>query len=177
MTDTNNAQTETSTTATEAPKVKRIRRPSATTPSKATVTKPKATKTATKPIKAAKPVAAPKAPKPPAPKYAFSTGYAGPSDALNSRASRTPIDLSRFGQFTGSVMTERDETAVKALRKQFGEKPFARQNLDAGIIRRLGERGCIVHVSGANNASDAMFRLTNKGLGKADAPKRTRKAA
>lgn len=141
-----------------APKAKEAAKPAATKP-----VKPKPTPKAERPTK------------PSIPAHTFKSGYDGPSDVLTSNASRTAIDLSRFGQHVSAPMTARDEAAVAGLRSTFGAKAFQRSNLDAGILRRLGERGCIVHVSGSAVEATATFRLTNKGLGKAEP--RARKVA
>lgn len=114
----------------------------------------------TKPQKAAKPAVV---------AHKFGTDWHGASDAVNSRTSRTPIDFSKFGSLPQAALTDRDQKAIEALRKQFGPRSFERGNLDAGIIRRLGERGVIQHVSGSDVDPKAQFKLTRKGLGQAAA--------
>jgi len=104
-----------------------------------------------------------KAAKPTLVKHDFATGWSGDSAGVNLRVSRTPIDVSRFGSSNGPL-TERDRANLTSFREQFGNKPFERSNLDAGIIRRLGERGYLAHVSGGSNEATAKFKLTNKKL-------------
>lgn len=157
-----NTTTTTNTAETVADKPKVIRKPRAQKPKVEATAEPKVepkVKAAPKP-KAEKPV------KPSIPIYNFDTGYVdGPSDTLNTRVSRTPVDLGRFGAFPNATMTARDQASVEALRKQFGTKNFERRNLDAGVLRRLGERGCIEHVSGDEVSANTSFKLTRKGLG------------
>jgi hypothetical protein len=90
----------------------------------------------------------------------FTSGWTGESDGVNRRVSRTPIDASRFGSLMDAPLTERDQKNLAALRSQFAGRQFERGNLDAGILRRLGERGYIQHVSGGNNDANAVFKLT-----------------
>jgi hypothetical protein len=72
------------------------------------------------------------------------------------------IDSSRFGSLMDAPLTERDQKNLSALRSQFGGKAFQRANIDAGILRRLGERGYVEHVSGTGNEATATFRLTGR---------------
>jgi hypothetical protein len=154
-----------------ATKAKIIRRAS-TTPKAVTKAKPTA-----KPAKATAPIKAKTArvAKPSVPLYNFHSGYTGVSDAINNGVSRQPVDHARFGQFMNASLTDRDEQAMRMLRTKFAEKPFERRNLDVGILRRLGERGCITHVGGSAVDPLATYRLTNKGMGRA--PARAKKAA
>jgi hypothetical protein len=126
-----------------------------------TTTKAKATATpATEaPAASTKKVAAPTIEK-----YAFSSGWTGPSDGANKNLTRTAVDTSRFGQFPLANMTERDDKNLRALKATFGNKEFDVRNLDAGIIKRLGERGYIaVRKSGR-------FALTAKATAEVKAP-------
>lgn len=106
--------------------------------------------------------AAPKAARPSVPMHSFQSGWTGASDGVNTRVSRTKIDSTRFGSLADAPLTERDQQNLAALRSQFGGKQFVRANIDAGILRRLGERGYVEHVSGGMNEATATFRLTNK---------------
>ena len=103
----------------------------------------------------------PKAAKPKAVKYDFQPGWTGDSSGVNLRVSRTPIPVDRFGTSQGPL-TDRDRANLAELRQQFGGKAFERANLDAGILRRLGERGYLSHVSGEPSEESAKFKLTNK---------------
>jgi hypothetical protein len=94
--------------------------------------------------------------------YGFRSGWTGPSDGANKNLSRTKIDPSRFNAYPQGNMTERDDKNLKALRSAFGTKPFERRNVDAGILRRLMERGYVKHVSGNPDARDGMFAVTTK---------------
>jgi hypothetical protein len=100
--------------------------------------------------------------KPSIPMHDLHSDWSGPSDVANSRVSRTPIDPSKFGTLLNAKLTERDQKALATLREQFGFKGFQRANVDAGILRRLGERGFIEHVSGSDNSADAVFKLTKR---------------
>jgi hypothetical protein len=113
------------------------------------------------------PKAAPKPAKPVIAKHQFQSAHTGASDVVNARPSRQAIDYSKFGTLTQAPLTARDEAAIASFRKEFGPKAFERGNLDTGILRRLGERGVIVHVDGSAVDPKATFKLTAKGLGKA----------
>ena len=117
---------------------------------------PKTTKTAK--------VSTAKADKPTVPMHSLSSKWDGPSDVANSRASRTSIDYSKFGSLPNAKMTDRDRKAYAALESEFGKRQFERANVDAGILKRLGERGYIAHVDGAANDPLARFKLTGKKL-------------
>lgn len=106
--------------------------------------------------------------------YGFRSGWTGPSDVTNKNLSRTAVDPSRFNAYPDGNVTERDQKAMEALRSQFGGKSFERRNCDAGILRRLMERGLAEHVSGDPKARDSQFRLTSAGQGK---PAKAKKAA
>jgi hypothetical protein len=67
--------------------------------------------------------------------------------------------------FPKGNVTARDQDAMVALRAQFKGGSFERRNVDAGILRRLMERGLAEHKSGNPNAPDGMFALTKAGLG------------
>jgi hypothetical protein len=126
-------------------------------------------KTQTKAKTAPKTAAAPKkaaAPKPSVETYGFRSGWSGPSDLVNARISRTKLDPSVFNRNPKANVTQRDTDAMIALRSQFGDKPFERRNCDAGILRRLMERGLAQHVGGDCNAAVGTFRLTKAGMGK-----------
>jgi hypothetical protein len=124
-----------------------------------TKTKARASKAAA----TAKTTAAPKAVATPAVElYGFRSGWTGPSDGANKNLSRTKIDPARFNMYPQGNMTERDDKNLKALKATFGQKPFERRNVDAGIIRRLMERGYVRHVSGSPDAKDGMFAVTAK---------------
>ena len=92
----------------------------------------------------------------PAPElYAFRSGWTGPSDGANTNLSRTKIDPGCYNRYPQGNTTERDDKNLRALRDQFGVgKTFERRNLDAGIIRRLMERGYLQHKGGSPDATD-----------------------
>jgi hypothetical protein len=117
----------------------------------------------------AKAQAQPKAPKVEKPKielHSFDVTYEGPSTVLNSRLSKTPIRLAKFGTMIGDKTTDRDNKSMADWRREFGKKPFTRINQDAGIISRLGERGFLVHVSGSDVDPMAQFKLTDRAFPK-----------
>lgn len=104
--------------------------------------------------------AAPKAAKPTVAQYNFETGHTGPSSGINQNVSRVAIDFARFGTLKDAPMSDRDRKNLDAIRNEFGSKQFERGNLDTGIIRRLGERGKLVHVKGSPVDPKATFKLT-----------------
>lgn len=112
----------------------------------------------------AKPTEAdPKVARPSVAMHNLPTAWSGGTSGVgNSRVSRTPLPLDRFGTLTDAPLTERDRENLGVLRQQFGGGKFQRANIDAGILRRLGERGFLEHVSGAANEATAVFRLTNR---------------
>jgi len=114
--------------------------------------------------------AKPSAPaKPSVPHHTINSGYTGVSDVTNTRASRTEVDYSKFGTMADAKLTDRDRKAITALQGEFGQRQFARANVDAGILRRLGERGYIAHVKGAPTDPLAVVKLTGKKLPEAKA--------
>ena len=138
-----------------------------------TATAPKAKKTLAKPaIKAApmtkkneaKAIVKARPQKPSIPLHALKSGYDGPSDVTNTRPTKTPINYKVFGTRPDDKMTHRDIEALAALRDGFNKAEFTRANLDAGILRRLGTRGFISHVSGSDVDPGAKFRLTAKAF-------------
>lgn len=92
------------------------------------------------------------------------TASDGKSAVTNSRKSNTRIQIEKFGTLTHAAMTVRDDVALSGLRKAYGDKPFARGNLDAGILRRLGERGQIEYVEGNPASATATFKLSRSAL-------------
>lgn len=119
--------------------------------------------------KAGKPatVAAPKAEKvakPTVPVHSFESGYTGASGPLNARPSKTPIDFGKFGSLADKALTDRDRESIAAIRAEFQGKQFSRSNVDAGILRRLGERGYLAHVAGSDVSPLATFKLTSKAM-------------
>ena len=107
--------------------------------------------------------------KPSVPHHNIVSGYTGVSDVTNTRASRTEVDYSKFGTMGDAKLTDRDRKAIEALRGEFGNRQFERANVDAGILRRLGERGFIAHVKGAPTDPLAVVKLTGKKLPEAKA--------
>lgn len=106
------------------------------------------------------------APKPSVEVYGFKSGWTGPSDVTNARVSKTKIDPARFNAFPNGAVTQRDQDAMVALRSQFKAGPFERRNVDAGILRRLMERGLANAVDAKDvNAPTSKFALTKAGLG------------
>lgn len=113
------------------------------------------------------PKAAKAAAKPSIEVYGFRSDWSGPSDLVNKNISRTKIDASRFGMYPKGNVTQRDTDAMVELREQFGAKAFERRNCDAGILRRLMERGLAKPMDLLNvDAPTAMFSLTKAGQGK-----------
>jgi hypothetical protein len=122
---------------------------------------PVAKAAASVPAKAVKPAPEKRVAKPKVPMHEFKGEISDQTTGLlNTRASRQPINLKKFGTLVNAHLTHRDNEAIASLRKQFGRNPFTRANLDTGILRRLGERGIIAHVSGSEVDPSATFRLT-----------------
>lgn len=113
-------------------------------------------------IKAEPKVKVVKAAKPTLVKHDFASNWTGASDGVNLRVSRTAIPVDRFNTRPNDPLTERDRANLTKFRDEFGGKAFERGNLDAGILKRLGERGYLKHVSGAANEATAKFALTAK---------------
>jgi hypothetical protein len=128
------------------------------------------------PAKAEKPAKTPKVATPKPELYGFRSGWTGPSDVTNKNISRTPVDGGRFNSVPNGTVTQRDQDAMVALRKQFGGKSFERKNCDAGILRRLIERGLARHMGGDGVSLTSTYSLTLAGQGKAK-PKAQKKAA
>jgi hypothetical protein len=133
----------------------------------------KAVKPQAKPAKVAAPagakvaaavVPAVKAAKPRAPMHDIKTGYTGASRITTTNQSRTRVILEKFGKLLDAPMTFRDQEALEGLRREFAKKPFTRSNIDTGILRRLGERGYVRHVSGSDVDPGAVFELTQRAF-------------
>lgn len=92
------------------------------------------------------------------------SSYAGISKPVNSSRSKTEIDISGFGKYPNGNFTDRDYAFAVDLKATFGGKAFQRGALDAGSIKRLGERGYLSYVSGELSTSFCVFKLTNKAL-------------
>jgi len=136
-----------------------------------TQTAPKATRKLKAPTKAAAPKAAAapkveKVAKPSVMSHKFGTDYSGASGPLNARPSKTAIDFGKFGSLLDAALTDRDRKSLASIRREFQKKTFVRANVDAGILRRLGERGLLEHVGGSNVAPDATFKLTARAFSK-----------
>lgn len=102
--------------------------------------------------------------KPSIPMHSISGSYTGASGLTKARATRTEINFQVFGTRPDLPMTDRDEKALADLKLTFEKRTFQRANLDAGILKRLGERGMIEHVSGSGVAPDATFKLSALAL-------------
>ncbi len=94
----------------------------------------------------------------------MSPSYSGTSSTITSRMSRTPIDFSRFNTIADAKLTARDRSAINDLASTYGKRQFQRGNLDTGILRRLGARGIIAHVSGSDVSLETRFKLTPLGI-------------
>lgn len=111
-----------------------------------------------KPIPAATPkAAAPKAAKPTVAKYDLAIPHT--SNVINGEPSKRPLDFSTFGTMRDAKLTQRDLDSIEALRSEFGRNRFERGNLDVGVLRRLGERGKLIYVSGGAMDPNAKFKL------------------
>lgn len=97
-------------------------------------------------------------------KHEIDTSYAGTSKPFTRRKSRTRIMVEDFNTIPDAHMTERANAALKDLKGKYAKNEFERGNLDAGIIRRLGERGFIAYVSGDTSSTQCKFKLTAKAF-------------
>lgn len=140
--------------STQSTKVVRVRKPK-------TIAKPAEGNVSAAPKATVK---AEKVAKPSVVAHTFSSSYAGPSGPLNARPSKTPINFGKFGTLLEAALTDRDRKSLAAIRDEFNKGKFARSNVDAGVLRRLGERGLIEHVAGSDVAPDATFKLTGRAF-------------
>ena len=136
---------------------------------KGSVTKPRAVQVPAPTVKA-KPapvvVAKPKverAPKTTRVEHSVTTLYAGASPGLNKRKSATKLDLSIAGTNPDYIRSERSELVAETIKKEYGNKPFPRANLDAGIAKHLLIKGHIEAVSGDGGES-TVLRFTRQGM-------------
>ena len=81
-------------------------------------------------------------------KHDIAGSYKGTSPTFVSRKSRTRIQIEAFGTLPDAHMTDRANAFLKDVKNKYGKSEFVRGNMDAGSIRRIGERGYLVHVSG-----------------------------
>jgi hypothetical protein len=144
----------------EAParKARVIRKPAAKAAPVKPAVKAKPAKASAKPAVKARPA------KPSVPLHNIATTWTGASSVVNARPTKTPIDYSRFGTMTDMAMSDRDIKSLSDLRKTFEKRAFQRANIDAGILRRLGERGYIEHVNGSAVDPLATFKLTSRAF-------------
>lgn len=87
--------------------------------------------------------------------------YAGESVPVNARQSRVAIDFAQFGTKPDQNITPRTQSVYDALKAQYGGQPFQRGNIDSGVLKFLGAKGWIAHVSGGPSDPGAQFRITN----------------
>lgn len=92
--------------------------------------------------------------------HGVESAYQGQSPVTNTRKSYTPVTTNNFGRFLDAPMSERDVAGLKMLVKLAGPgKIFQRKDVDAGLLRRLGERGRIQHVKGTPLNELGQFRV------------------
>lgn len=81
--------------------------------------------------------------------HGVESAYQGQSPVTNTRKSYTPVSTNNFGKFLDAPMSDRDVAGLKMLVKLAGpSRIFQRKDVDAGLLRRLGERGKLAHVKG-----------------------------
>lgn len=97
-------------------------------------------------------------------RHEIAGSYNGSSAVFNARKSRTAILLEQFNTTPDAPMTNRLTAALNDLANTYNKSSFERGNLDAGVIRRLGARGYLQHVEGANTDPKAKFKLTAKAF-------------
>lgn len=106
---------------------------------------------------------APRAPKAERVVHSVTSLYTGDSPGLNKRKSVTALDLTVFNTKPDYVLSERSELVAETIKKAYGNKPFPRANLDAGILKHLLMKGFVEPVSGSGG-EDTTLRFTKAGL-------------
>ena len=96
--------------------------------------------------------------------HGLKASYSGTSGIEVGHRSKTAINISLFGKKPDAIMTERDNAALRAIKAKYAKNDFVRGDLDAGILRRLGERGYVAYVSGDAASPQAKFKLTQKAF-------------
>ena len=91
--------------------------------------------------------------------HGVAVNYEGLSSPVNRNKSRTRIPVEEFGSKPDSVLTERVNALLKAIKAKYGSKPFRRGDFNAGALKRAGWKGVLVHVSGDPASEDCVFRL------------------
>lgn len=90
--------------------------------------------------------------------YAGSPNFRGHGKTLSPVATNKPVGHA----------TDRDTHFVNDLKRVFGNKPFQRNDIDAGSLGRAISHGFVKYVSGGTKAGnaisgrDAQFQLTSK---------------
>jgi hypothetical protein len=92
--------------------------------------------------------------------YEIASQYSGPSTGMNARRSLTALPSSVFGSNPDYVLTPRTEAVAKSLKAEFGSRPFARGNIDAGILKYLAMKGHLKHVGGDLSTEQATLQFT-----------------
>jgi hypothetical protein len=87
--------------------------------------------------------------------------YGGDSPVVTSRKSKTPIRIDEFKSAPNLVLSDRDHAALGPLKQTFGKKPWARGNLDAGILNRLIRKGVVRHVMGEAADERATYKFVD----------------
>lgn len=92
------------------------------------------------------------------------TAYAGPSKGLTKGRSKTPIPVERFNENPGYVLTPRTTATLAPIKEKYGATPFARANIDAGVLKFAVIKGHLQHVDGDPASETARFRFTPAAL-------------
>ena len=96
--------------------------------------------------------------------HGISTKYAGPSKGTNQRKSRTVIPVSEFGSKKDMVLTERTQAILTPMRAKYGNKPFQRGDLDAGVLKFAIWKGHVNVISGDGTSEGDTYSFTKDGL-------------
>jgi len=128
------------------------------TPKTISVAKPK---NIAKPVQASAPKV--RAPKVPRVEHSVVSLYTGASVGLNKRKSGTVLDLKLAGSKPDYILSERSELIGETIKREYGNKPFPRGNLDAGVLKHLLIKGFVEAVSG-NGGEDTVLRFTKSGM-------------
>ena len=92
------------------------------------------------------------------------TSYAGPSNGVNSNRSRSVVDHSKFGTDPEYSMTPRTQERLAPMKKKYAAKPWARGDLDVGILKFGLKKGHIEPVTGDGTSEADTYRFTKAGL-------------
>jgi hypothetical protein len=100
--------------------------------------------------------------------------YNGPSPSFRQHGRKlTPVTLS--GHIAADSLTARMQSTLSDLYRLYGNKPFSRFDIDAGILTNLVSHACVAYISGGTTVThngnpavtgrDAQFRVIRTAPG------------